>query len=506
MNRAAFVFLALAAAAGIAAGAYWVGQRHAQHAPAAAAAAPQAEPKADASGRRILYWHDPMYPQQKFDKPGRSPFMNMDLVPVYADAAAEEGGVAVSARVRQSLGMRTALAQATEFRQQMSAVGYVQADERRIARAEVRTSGWVEKLHVRAVNDPVRAGQTLAEVYSPELYAAQEEYLLARRMAKESPADEPLAAAARRRLEFLGMPAASIAQLETSGAASRRIPIIAPISGVLTELGVREGAMVQAGMPAFTLTDLSSVWITAEVPEAQAAMLRQGQRAEAQVQTLPGKSFEGKIDYIYPELNTQTRTLKARVTLANPGYALKPGMFANVLLAAETRKAITVPSESVIQTGTRSVLIVLEGEHFRVAPVRLGAEHDGRTEILSGVKEGEQVVSSGQFLIDSEASLRGVIARLEGESAAAPRAAAKPGAHKGVGRITDMHIAKGHVELEHEPIASLKWPKMMMEFAVRDPATLGRFKRGDAVEFEIRGEPDKNGDYVIERMTPRAPK
>jgi Cu(I)/Ag(I) efflux system membrane fusion protein len=472
------VLMVLAVALAFGAAGYFYGKREA-HAPAPAA-------KADA-GKKVLYWHDPMYPQQKFDKPGRSPFMNMDLVPVYAeDKAGAEGGVAVSARVRQSLGIRTAAAEVTELRQDVAAVGYVQADERRIARAEVRAQGWVERLHVRAVNDPVRAGQVLAEIYSPELLQAQEEYLLARRMAKQDPADETLARAGRRRLSLLGLPESEIAKLENAGAAARRIPLLAPISGVITELGVREGAMVQAGMPAFTLTDLSSVWITVEVPEAQAAVLRQGQKAGARVQTHPGKTFEGRIEYVFPELNAQTRTVRARIALANPGIALKPGMFADVTLAAASRKALTVPSEAVIQTGTRSVVIVAEGERFRAATVKVGAETGERSEILSGLKEGEPVVASGQFLIDSEASLRTALSRLEGEAS-----------HKGTGKVTAVDAARGRIELDHAPIPSLKWPQMTMEFAVKDKAALAGLRTGDAVEFELTGEPDPAGDHVL---------
>ena len=214
--------------------------------------------------------------------------------------------------------------------------------------------------------------------------------------------------------------------------------------------------MVQAGMPAFTLTDLSSVWIAVEVPEAQAAMLRQGQKADARVQTLPGKTYEGRIDYVYPDLNPQTRTVKARIALANPGLALKPGMFAQVSLGAVARKALTVPAEAVIHTGTRNVVILSDGERFQPATVTTGVHTDGHVEILSGLKAGERVVASGQFLIDSEASLRGVLDRLAGAGDA--KGAAPPGGlHRGTGRITDLHIAKGRVELEHDPIASLKW-------------------------------------------------
>ena len=500
----------LVVAAAFAAGGFWFGQRGAHGpAPEAAKAKPEASgeakavAKADPAERKVLYWHDPMVPGQRFDKPGKSPFMNMDLVPVYADDKAGEGGVSVSSRVRQSLGIRTAAAQVTELRDDLTAVGYVQADERRIARAEVRTQGWVEHLHVRAVNDPVRAGQVLAEIYSPELLQAQEEYLLARRMAKESASDEPLARAARRRLELLGMAVADIGALEASGAAIRRVPLHAPISGVVTELGVREGAMVQAGTPAFTLTDLSSVWLTLEVPEAQAASLKLGQSASASVQNLSGRTFTGRIDYVYPELNAQTRTVKARLALANPGLALKPGMFAQVSLASTSRKALTIPSEAVIQTGTRNVVIVAENEeHFRAATVQLGAESGGRTEVIAGLKAGEQVVASGQFLIDSEASLRGALSRLESSGVAAP-AAAPADRLRGAGRVTDLHIAKGHVEIEHEPIPALKWPAMTMEFVVSDRPALRALKRGDLVEFEMRAKPTAENEWVIEKIRRR---
>jgi len=476
MKRALIFALVVAA---VAAG-YYAGQYREHDAPTAAAGA--------AAERRVLYWHDPMVPLQKFDKPGKSPFMNMDLVPVYADEKENQPGVAVSPRVRQSLGMRTAAAEVTELRRDLLAVGYVQADERRMARAEVRAAGWIEKLHVRAVNEPVRAGQTLAEIYSPELLAAQEEYLLARRMAQDNPAEEPLARAARRRLESYAISDADIRKIESSGVASRRIALLAPISGVVSELAVREGVMVQAGTPVFTLTDLSSVWIAVEVPEAQAAVLRQGQQADARIPTLPGRTFEGRIDYVYPDLNAQTRTVKARIALANPGFALKPGMFAQVSLGAVARKALTVPTEAVIQTGTRSVVIVLDGDRFQPATVRTGEASDGRVEILSGLKAGEQVVASGQFLIDSEASLRGALARLEG---------AAPQMHKGTGKVVGIDPGKARVELEHDPIASLKWPGMTMEFVVEDKAALAKLKKGDSVEFELRGEANPAGDHVL---------
>ena len=490
---------AIAAGIALAVGGFFIGQRRA-HQQMVTEPVPALAGSAE---RKALYYHDPMFPQQKFDKPGKSPFMDMQLVPVYGDEKpGADSGVTVSARAQQNLGMRTAPAEVVEFRQEMSAVGTVQADERRIARAEVRTTGWVEKLHVRAVNDPVRTGQVLAEIYSPDLVAAQEEYLLARRMAQTNAADESLARAARRRLELLGFPVAEFSKIEQTGEARRRVPILAPISGVLTELGVREGAMVQAGTPAFTLTDLSSVWIVVEVPEAQGASLRPGLRVEISVQTLPGKTFEGKLDYVYPELNAQTRTLKARIVLANPRLELKPGMFATAVLVSAARKVLAVPTEAVIQTGTRSVVIVMDGERFRAATVKTGAEMSGRTEVLEGLKAGERVVASGQFLIDSESSLKAALDRLEGP-AQMPSGGTT---HPGRGRVTDIDAAKSRIELDHEPIPSLKWPRMTMEFGVTDKAALAKLKKGDAVEFDLRGEPDKDGTYLLEKIAPRSGK
>lgn len=493
MKRAIFVLAAIA----LAAGAFWAGQRSARHDTATTAAPALADStQANAAAeRRILYWQDPMYPQHRFEKPGKSPFMDMQLVPVYADDKPADGGVSVSAQTLQNLGVRLASAETSALAPELRAAGYVQANERGIARAEVRSTGWVERLLVRAMNDPVSAGQVLAEIYSPELLAAQEEYLLARRMAQASPADAALAQAARRRLELLGVPPEALARLDAGGAAERRVPLVAPISGVVSELAVREGAMVQAGAAAFTITDLSTVWIAIEVPEASGALLRPGVAARAAVRTLPGRSFSGRVDFVYPEVNPQTRTLRARIVLANPGLALKPGMFADVQLGAAARKALTVPSEAVIQTGTRSVVIVADGGRFRPAQVKLGAEAQGRSEILDGLKAGEQVVVSGQFLIDSEAGLRGALQRLE-----TPGQAPGQALHKGTGAVTGVDAAKGRLGLRHDPIASLKWPHMTMEFALRDKALAAGLQAGDRVEFELRGEPDKEGDHVIERL------
>jgi Cu(I)/Ag(I) efflux system membrane fusion protein len=369
------------------------------------------------------YWFDPMHPGQHFDKPGKSPFMDMQLVPKYADRAAVEGsgapaGIEVDPRVIQTLGIRLAAVEQSDFARVVDTVGLVAVDEHRIEAIQVREPGWVERLDVRAVGDSVRRGQRLAGVYSPALLATQQELLIAR-----SSNDPTLIAAARGRLGLFGLSDAQIARIEKTGQVERRIDYYAPFDGYVMELGSRQGAAVEPGATLFQLANLSSVWMIAEVPEAQAAWVKTGNPAEAQVPALPSERFEGKVDYLYPELTQATRTLKVRVVFDNPGGHLRPGMFATARLRGSTQEsALTVPTEAVIKTGTRSIVILADdATHFRAAVVRVGAEHGGRSEILEGVRAGQTVVASGQFLIDSEANLRSAFDDLAGSNEATPK-------------------------------------------------------------------------------------
>jgi Cu(I)/Ag(I) efflux system membrane fusion protein len=508
MKQSVKIVLGVLMVAALAFAGYWLGDRRGRMQAATDLAAPQpaqgaAGSSADPGGRKPLYYHDPMNPQHKFDKPGRSPFMNMDLVPVYADATGgDASGVNVSPRVAQNLGIRTAAVETSEFARDLRTVGYVAADERRIVQVQSRLAGFIEKLNVRAVNDPVRKGQILAEVYSPEWAGAQQEFLFARRLG-----DAALLGAARERLLLFGLPEEEVRRIEAAGKPIRRFSLVAPTSGVLSELAVREGQAISVGMPAFTITDLSSVWVNVEVPENQSGFLREGVRAQAAFPTLPGASHDGRVEYIYPKLDTQTRTLRARVSLANPHGELKPGMLAEVTLVAAARKGLAVPTEAVIQTGTRSVVIVAEGERFRPETVEVGLEMDGKTEILKGLKQGERVVASGQFLIDSEASLKSALSRL---GAGEPEATggAKPATgikHAGTGRVLAIDAKAGSVELAHGPLPSLKWPSMNMTFMAEDKAAIATLAPGDMVEFEVKGEPDKDGNYTITRIVKKKP-
>lgn len=391
-----------------------------------AAAAPAT---AVGTGKQVLYWHDPMVPGQKFDKPGKSPFMDMPLAPVYADDAGDQGSVSISARVQQNLGIRTAEVTKGPMSASFEAVGSVAYNERDVALVQARSNGFVERLHVRALFDPVRKGQPLAELYVPEWVAAQEEYLSVKRMPGAGAA---LLDAARQRMRLVGMSDDQIRLVESSGTTHSRMTVSAPISGVIAELGAREGMAVTTGAALFRINGLGTVWVNAEVPESLAATIRPGTTVAARTAALPGTVFKGKVNAILPEVNAATRTLKARIEVANPSGRLVPGMFASISFSAPAaREVLSVPSEAVIQTGTRSVVMVLQGAgKFKPVEVDIGTEANGRSEIRTGLEAGQSVVVSGQFLIDSEASLKGTSTRMSdmpaggaGKPPAAPAAA-----------------------------------------------------------------------------------
>jgi Cu(I)/Ag(I) efflux system membrane fusion protein len=473
------------------------GYRYAQHRlmNAAPAQAHAGAPAHDDGGKQVLYWYDPMHPQQRFDKPGKSPFMDMQLVPKYAGEDSEPGTVSISPNVVQNLGVRIAEAKHGAIEQRLEAVGTVAFNERGVVQLQARAAGFVERLHARAPLDPVAKDAPLVDILFPEWAGAQEEYLLLRKSGSAQ-----LAAAARQRLALLGMSEAQIEAVDGDGKVRNRFTLTAPISGVIAELGVREGASVVAGQTLFRLVDLSTVWVNAEVPEAQAAWVTPGARAEARVPGYPGQVFQGRVGALLPEVNATTRTVRARVEVANRGALLKPGMFATLQFPrGDRRESVLVPSEALIRTGTRNVVIVSLGEgRFRATDVEVGFESGGETEIRKGVQAGEKVVLSGQFLIDSEASLSAAESRLEGSK--------EPAAHKGRGIVTALDAQQGRVELDHDPIPSMQWPKMKMGFVVENKAELQALKKGDAVRFELQGKPNEAGDYVIRHIAPERKK
>ena len=463
------------------------GIRHAT-APAASAgtsgvAATKAGDVDPATGKKVLYWHDPMAPDQKFDKPGKSPFMDMQLVPVYAgDGGGDAGGVTISPRVQQNLGIRTAEVVRGTLAPRIEAVGSVAYNERDVAVVQARSNGFLERLFVRAPLDPVRRGQPLAELYVPDWVAAQEEYLSAKRIGRaDANGFDGLVDAARQRMRLAGMSDDQIRRVEASGTVQARMTLVAPIGGVVTELAAREGMTVMAGAPLFRINGLSTVWVNAEVPEKLAAQVRPGRAVKASAAALPGSVFDGRVSAILPEVNTVTRTIKARVELANPEGRLVPGMFASIDFASGTvSEGLLVPTEAIIATGKRSVVIVAEGEgRFTPVEVGVGAESDGRTEIRRGLQAGQKVVLSGQFLIDSEASLRGTATRMG--NAAATTA---PATYAATGKVEA--IDRSEITLSHEAIPALGWPAMTMPFALADAQLAANLSIGQPVAFEFR--------------------
>jgi membrane fusion protein, copper/silver efflux system len=382
------------------------------------------------SDRQVLYWYDPMSPDKHFDKPGKSPYMDMQLVPRYATGSSEaQGIVSIDARTVQNLGVRTARAERGLLGATVLAAGSVAFDERDVTAVQARVAGIVERLDVRVPLTAVKQGQPLLTLLAPEWTAAQEDYLSLRR----SPAQglDELRAASRQRLLLLGMSEAQIRAIEQGGKAQTRIIVTAPRAGVIGELSVREGVSVMAGTPLLRINGLDTVWINAAIPEAQIGRVAPSAPVEAELPGFPGERFSGQVEALLPEVDVTTRTQIARIVLPNSGHRLAPGMFARVQIAsADATSRVLVPTDAIIATGTRNVVIAADGEgRFRAQEVRIGDEANGKTQVLDGIDDGESVVLSGQFLIDSEASLSGTLAHLQGGEGA--RAApAKPAGSK----------------------------------------------------------------------------
>ena len=378
-------------------GGYWLGLSGQSDAPTEATGS---------GGRKILYYYDPMFPNQKFDKPGKSPFMDMQLEPKYADEGSGAApGVSVDPAARQSLGIRVVAAEMGSIAATFDVNGSIDFNQRDVAIVQARSGGFVERVYRLAPGDVIRAGAPIADLQLPEWGSAQTEYLSVKKLRKPE-----LTAAARQRL--MGIPEGVIAEVDRTGRTGGKLTVRAPIGGVVQTLNARVGVTLATGQTLAEISGLGTVWLNAALPEAQAELVKTGQRATATLTAFPGESFAGRVIAILPTASADSRTLTVRVELANCGGRLRPGMFATVALGGDAKPALLVPSEAVIRTGTRNIVMLEKGDgRYHPAEVVAGREGGGKTEILQGLAPGEKVVASGQFLLDSEASLTGLTVR-----------------------------------------------------------------------------------------------
>lgn len=470
-----FSLTLLAALLGGAMGGYWfAGERAA------------IKPASGGTERQVLYWYDPMVPGQRFDKPGKSPFMDMELVPRYADEQQEDGGVTISARQQQNLGVRTAPAQLRELDLQLEAFGSVATDERSVQVIAARANGLIEKLYVRASQQQVKKGEALAQLWIPDWSAAQQEYLAIRKLG-----DSALTLAARQRLALQFMPEAIIRQVERSGQPQTRITVTSPESGFINKLDAREWMQVTATQGLFELASLDPVWMVIDYPQAQAGLLQVGDIVAASSVSWPGERFTGEVSELLPNVDPLTRTFKARIVLKNPQQRLKPGMYLQVQLAqnAGAKPVLAIPQEALIGNGDRNRVLVAEGDgHFAPVEVVAGLAQDGWVEIKQGLQAGQQVVTSGQFLIDSEASMRSALPQMA--------------AHEGAKQYQTMGVVEAvdgaTVTLSHEPVAELQWPAMTMDFTLPVGGLPAGISLGSKVMIHF--SVDENGSHISQIM------
>ncbi|MHB1332663.1 MAG: efflux RND transporter periplasmic adaptor subunit [Sulfuriferula sp.] len=478
-------------AAGTAGGYWWAnhGQTHSGTGNTASSPAP--------TERKVLYWYDPMVPLQHFDKAGKSPFMDMALVPKYADeggGGSDAGTVRIDPRVTQNLGVRTGTVTMGNLTHKLQATGVLAFNERDVSIVQARAAGFVERVFAHAPGDVVRAGSPLVTMLVPEWSGAQQEYL-----ALKKSGDASLIAAARQRMQLLGMPSQLIRQIERSGVPHPEVTITFPMGGVIRELGIRTGMTVLSGQTLAKLNGLGTVWLDVAVPEAQAQQIRVGQAAQARLPALPGEVVSGHVTDILPEANLDSRTLKVRVELPNKHNRLRPGLTAQVqLMNGNDQNRLLVPTEAIIRTGKGAMVMVAEsGGHYRPVEVQIGSEAGDKTAVLSGLSEGQKVVTSGQFLIDSDASLQGIVAAADAPDSHpdAQPAPAHAALHEADGRI--VAIGKGEITIAHGPFKTLNMPGMTMSFPLAHAKLVEGLKTGDHVRVGVQ---QTDTGLVIERL------
>ncbi|WP_394209245.1 efflux RND transporter periplasmic adaptor subunit [Enterovibrio calviensis] len=435
-----------------------------------------------------LYWVAPMDPNYQRDKPGQSP-MGMDLIPVYADDASSEGDkagtVKISPAVENNLGVKTAAVEWAPLSPRIETVGYIAFDESHLWQTNVRVAGWVQTLYINAVGEKVSKDDVLFTLYSPDLVKAQEELLNAYRTGRKG-----LMKGATERLVSLGVDRDQIAQIIKRGKASQTIDVKALGDGIIASLNIREGGYLSPSQAVISAGPLDEVWVDAEVFERQAHWVNAGSMATMTLDGVPGKEWQGKVDYVYPILDPKTRTLRMRLKFTNADGELKPNMFANIALQPVTEDAVlTIPKSSVIRSGGMTRVVLAEGDgKYRSARIEVGREAGDTIEVLQGLTDKHRVVTSAHFMLDSESSQSADLARINGIEAAAETQWAK-------GEITDVMMGHRMLTINHEPVPAWNWPGMVMNFTFAEGIELDEFDVGQAIDFEMQKA--ESGQYEI---------
>jgi Cu(I)/Ag(I) efflux system membrane fusion protein len=432
--------------------------------------------------------------------------MGMDYLPVYEGEDEGGSGIKISMERVQKLGVRVAPVERRAVDAVVRASGRVEVDERRLNTVTAKFEGYIEKLHVNATGQGVARGQPLFDAYSPDLLAAQREYAVAMNaLAQLKDADaatqagmKRLADSALQRLRLWDVTDEEIARLSAGGEPRRTLSFRAPVGGVVLERRATQGMRFMPGEMLFSIADLSSVWLIAEVAEQDLGRVRVGGKASARFEAYPGQVFDGRVTFIYPTLRAETRSAQVRIELPNPGGRLKPAMFAQVELpAGASAPQLVVPNPAVIDSGARHVVIVdLGAGRFEPREVKIGARGDEFTAITEGVKEGESVVVAANFLLDAESNLRAALGAMKGGSNANPDKV--PVSHEAVGTLDDVDQQAGTLVITHEPVKSLNWPQMTMEFKPSNDAIAKAAKPGEAIRFEFVER--KPGEWVVTKM------
>ena len=434
-------------------------------------------PKTNSEEKKPLYWVAPMDSNYRRDKPGKSP-MGMDLIPVYEDESSTDdfgpGAVRVAPHVVNNLGVRTAPVELENMHTEISTVGYVQYDEDKLIHIHPRVDGWIEKLYVKAEGDPVEKGQPLYSLYSPQLVNAQEELLIALKRNNGS-----LVTAAKDRLKALQLSAGLIKELEQTKKVQQTITFYSPQAGVVDGLKIREGFYVKPGDTLLSIGKLDQVWVEAEVFERDAALIKEGLPVSMTLDYLPGEDWTGVVDYVYPALNSKTRTLRVRLKFGNPDFQLKPNMFAQVSIHAnQADSAIIVPKEAVIRTGKQDRVVLALGDgQFKSIEVTIGRVDKDSIEILSGLNEDDVVVTSAQFLIDSESSKSSDFKRMTHDEV--------PNSIWMQGEVNSVMTGHRMVNITHGPAEAWDWPEMTMDFNVAENVDVDSLKSGQSLHFEV---------------------